>query len=68
MELSEGYQLDALKQSESTKFFQSVRGELITGLYNNPAVWRHFGYEGPSAEFGGYIDRGFNDIGWLKDT
>ena len=38
------------------------------GLYNNPAVWRHFGYEGPSAEFGGYINRGFNDIGWLKDT
>ena len=67
MDLSDGYQLDALKQVESTKFFQTVRGELITGLYNNPDVWRHFGYEGASAEFGGYINRGFNDIGWLKD-
>ena len=68
LDLSDGYRLAALQQAESSKFFQTVRGELITGLYNNPAVWRHFGYEGPSAEFGGYIDRGFNDIGWLKDT
>jgi hypothetical protein len=24
-----------------------------------------FGYEGASADKGGYIDRGFNDIDWL---
>jgi len=28
-------------------------------------VWPIFGYEGASFEYGGYIDRGFNDINWL---
>lgn len=68
LDLSPGYRLASLKQLESTPFFQTVRGECITGLYNNPAVWRHFGYEGSSWEFGGYINRGFNDLGWLEDV
>jgi hypothetical protein len=68
LELSDGYKLATLTQMESTPFFQTVRGECITGIYNNPAVWRLFGYEGASAEFGGYIDRGFNDLGWLEDA
>src|ERR1700732_2043427 len=29
------------------------------------ALWPKFGYEGSSAEHGGYIKRGFNDIDWL---
>ena len=37
----------------------------ITGIYGNPEVWPLFGYEGPSADKGGYIDRGFDDIDWL---
>jgi hypothetical protein len=61
-------QLAALKEMETTPFFQTVRGECVTGIYNNPEVWKIFGYEGPSAEFGGYIHRGFNDISWLKDA
>ena len=68
LDLSDGYKLASLQQMVQTPFFQTVRGECITGIYNNPAVWRHFGYEGPSAEFGGYIERGFNDLGWLKDA
>lgn len=68
LDLSDGYRLSSLTSMESTPFFQTVRGECITGIYNNPAVWRHFGYEGASAEFGGYIDRGFNDLGWLEDA
>jgi len=68
LELSDGYKFDSLKAMEATPFFQTVRGECVTGIYNNPAVWRLFGYEGASAEFGGYIDRGFNDLGWLEDA
>jgi hypothetical protein len=68
VDLSPGYRLASLKQLEATPFFQTVRGECITGIYNNPDVWRHFGYEGPSFEFGGYIERGFNDLGWLENT
>jgi hypothetical protein len=55
-----------LKQVEQGKFFQTIRGGLITGLYNNPELWPKFGYEGPSAELGGYIQRGFDDIDWLS--
>ena len=54
-----------LKASEATPFFQKVRGNLVTGLYNNKEVWPIFGYEGESASKGGYINRGFNDIDWL---
>ena len=68
LDLSPGYRLASLKQLESTPFFQTVRGECITGLYNNPDVWRHFGYEGSSWEFGGYINRGFNDLGWVDEA
>jgi hypothetical protein len=45
-----------------------VRTKTIGGLYGNPQVYQMFGYGGPSAELGGYIDRGFNDIGWLPNT
>jgi hypothetical protein len=31
-------------------------------------VWKVLGYEGPSAELGGYINRGFSDIDWLQDA
>lgn len=54
-----------LKTVEDTPFFQTVRGGLVTGLYNQKEVWPIFGYEGESFSQGGYIDRGFDDIDWL---
>jgi hypothetical protein len=54
-----------LKEREASPFVQKLRGNLVTGLYNNKEVWPIFGYEGESASMGGYIDRGFNDINWL---
>lgn len=56
---------DILRAIEDTAFFQQVRGGLVTGLYNQKAVWPIFGYEGESYSQGGYINRGFNDIAWL---
>ena len=56
---------DILRSIQSTEFFQAVRGDLITGIYNNPDVWPVFGYEGESASKGGYLNRGFDDIDWL---
>jgi len=67
LELSDGHQVEVLKSLESDAFFQAVRGKTVVALYNNPLVWRFFGYEGPSAELGGYFDRGFNDLAWLPD-
>jgi hypothetical protein len=57
--------VDILRGMEDSAFFQQIRGGLVTGLYNQKAVWPIFGYEGASFEFGGYIERGFNDINWL---
>lgn len=57
--------VDILRGMEDSAFFQQIRGGLVTGLYNQKAVWPIFGYEGASFEQGGYIDRGFNDINWL---
>ncbi len=57
--------VDILRGMEDSAFFQQVRGGLVTGLYNQKAVWPIFGYEGESFSQGGYIDRGFNDINWL---
>ncbi|MBW7056728.1 Twin-arginine translocation pathway signal [Paracoccus bogoriensis] len=54
-----------LRSIEDSVFFQTVRGGLVTGLYNQKEVWPIFGYEGESFSQGGYIDRGFDDIDWL---
>ena len=55
----------ALKRIDGSDFFETVRGATLAGLYGNPRVAALFGWEGSSVEHGGYIDRGFNDIGWL---
>ena len=54
-----------LQRIEQTDFFGKIRGDLIVSLYNQKEVWPKFGYEGSSAEHGGYIKRGFADIDWL---
>jgi hypothetical protein len=54
-----------LQGVEQTDFFKTVRSDLVVSLYNQEELWPKFGYEGSSAEHGGYIKRGFNDIDWL---
>jgi hypothetical protein len=54
-----------LQGIEQTDFFKKVRSDLVVYLYNQEELWPKFGYEGSSAEHGGYIKRGFNDIDWL---
>lgn len=57
--------VDILRSMENSPFFQTIRGGLVTGLYNQKDVWPLFGYEGESFSQGGYIDRGFDDINWI---
>ncbi|MCE8470214.1 Twin-arginine translocation pathway signal [Rhodovulum sulfidophilum] len=56
---------EILCEIEDSVFFQTIRGGLVTGLYNQKAVWPLFGYEGESYSKGGYLHRGFDDIAWL---
>ncbi len=67
IEASDAVKMQALKSIEASPFFQTVRGTLVgpAGPYNLPEVWKPFGYEGSSWQFGGYLARGFDDIGWL---
>lgn len=65
IDLSDGARDAVLHDIEKTPFFVTVRSKTIVGLYGNPLVYHMFGYGGPSVQLGGYIDRGFDDIGWL---
>jgi len=67
IDLSDGTREAVLRDMEKTEFFTTVRTKTIGGLYGNPLVYQTFGYGGPSVELGGYIERGFDDIGWLPN-
>jgi hypothetical protein len=54
-----------LRGIEETEFFKKLRSDLVVSLYNQKDLWPKFGYEGASAEKGGYLHRGFDDISWL---
>ena len=54
-----------LQGIEQTAFFKAMRSDLVVSLYNQEELWPKSGYEGSSAEHGGYIKRGFDDINWL---
>lgn len=62
---AEADRVSLLTAIESTPFFQKIRGDMVTSLYDNKAVWPLLGYEGSSWEKGGYLSRGFNDLDWL---
>lgn len=64
---SDAKKLEAVKSLQGTPFFNTVRGQCITSLYDNDMAFAHFGYPGPSWDKGGYINRGFNDLKWLPD-
>lgn len=61
----ESERVELLKSIEDSEFFQTIRGGLVVGLYNQKAVWGLLGYEGSSFEKGGYLERGFDDVDWL---
>jgi hypothetical protein len=66
MVVAETDRVAILKAIEEKPFFNKLRSDLVVSLYNQKAVWPKFGYEGSSADKGGYINRGFNDINWVS--
>ncbi|MBS7669409.1 hypothetical protein [Croceicoccus gelatinilyticus] len=49
-------------------FFKALLMRGAELIYRDKKVWDLVGYEGSSLEYGGYIDRGFDDIDWLPVT
>lgn len=57
--------LAIVKALEGGPFFNAVRSQCVTSLYDNDMAFAVFGYPGSSWEKGGYITRGFQDLRWL---
>ena len=67
LDLAEADQIGVLSDLETTAFVNTVRTTVLHDLYNNPELWALVGFQGSSMEFGGYINRGFDDIDWLPE-
>lgn len=68
LRLQEAEQIAALRSIEEGAFFAAVRNGVRDRLYALPAVWTAIGYPGSSLEFGGYRNRGYDDIDWLPEV
>ena len=66
-DLTEQQKTASLEKIQQTPFFGFVLNETLGGIYQHPLTWELLGFEGSSLEFGGYINRGLNDIDWLPE-
>jgi hypothetical protein len=66
-EAGEDAQIAAMKSVENEAFFAAIHGNVQARIYSHPKVWELIKFPGSSVEFGGYVDRGFDDIDWLPE-
>lgn len=59
--------LQILEAVQTEAFFAAILNQTIDVLYRNQEVLTFLGYEGSSIEYGGYLNRGFDDINWLPE-
>ena len=67
-DLAEAEQLEVLRATENDPTVVGLRETVRFVFYQNESVWKHIDYPGSSKEYGGYINRGFNDIDWLPEV
>jgi hypothetical protein len=65
---AEAPRVAALKEIESSPFFQFLRLKTVQTLYASPVAYAYFGYQGEAFSKGGYLFRGFNDLRWLPEV
>ena len=65
MSASRDEQLASLRDADVEPYFTAARIQVLVRLYNHPAAWKLIGYDGPSLQHGGWVDRGFDNIDWL---
>jgi len=61
-------QLAAMKALQDEAFFSAARNLFMFTLYTHEECWKTIGYPGSSREYGGYLERGFDDIDWLPEA
>lgn len=62
---SEAARVEIVDAIESTAFFSTVHSACQIPFYNQTDLWSALGFEGPSSPFGGYLNRGFDDLDWI---
>lgn len=67
-ELDESARVTLLASLEDTPFFVALRATTIEVLYRSPQVFALVGYGGSAIEYGGYLNRGFDEIHWLPQA
>ena len=60
-------QIKSMRKIEQTHVFTAFHAAVKRRLYNHPAIWALLGYEGPSFQHGGYLNRGAGEIDWLPE-
>lgn len=61
-------QIEAMASVETQPWFTTLFVMSRAAFFDLPQVWTVLDFEGPSIEFGGYIDKGFDDIDWLPEV
>lgn len=64
----EKVQLAAMEAVHDEAFFPAASNLFMFTLYTHEECWKAIGYPGSSKEYGGYLERGFDDIDWLPET
>lgn len=59
--------LAVLRSVDGTPFLRGIVDIAVVALYDDHEVWDLLGYEGPSFDQGGYVNRGFDDLDWLPE-
>jgi hypothetical protein len=62
---NEDEQITAITAMQDAAFFAAILATIRGAFYYNPAVWKYLNYPGSSKQYGGYKNRGFDDISWL---
>ncbi len=68
IDLDADAQIEAMRSVEQMSFFAAIQWAVKIRVYNHPAIWELLGYEGPSFEQGGYLNRGAGEIDWLPEA
>ncbi len=66
-DLEEEQQIAAMTKVQGEAFFAAIQGQVMGRFYSHPKVREFIKYPGSSVEFGGYVNRGFDDIDWLPE-
>lgn len=67
LQLTEEQRRASITANYRTPFVGMVRWTANEVVLRDQQVWQQVGYQGSAIEYGGYLQRGFDDIDWLPN-